>query len=282
VKGLDDNTAAARLRRWAFDVLVRHEAEGTLPTSLRHLFYEAVMAGVIAKGDPTRQGRGRRPDQNLTDAVTWLRQHGRIPWDWIEDRTRRVVDYRGDGPTIVDGVAELLDHIRVDPWEDVLPIIAESESGAGVLVRTAERYRVSIVPTRGQSTGWLRTAVADSIGDRAVAVCYLGDYDKAGADIEANTYRVLDDVIDVKDWQRIALTWEKVEAHGLPTLPRLDHRDGQTYEVCELEALPQRLLLDAVGAYLERWLDVDLDDVHEREAGQRREIARLLGLGGSP
>ena len=46
-------TKAERLRQWALAALHRHAAEGTLPTSLRHLFYEAVTAGVI---DKTKSG----------------------------------------------------------------------------------------------------------------------------------------------------------------------------------------------------------------------------------
>jgi hypothetical protein len=278
MRGLDGNTAAALLRRWAVEALERHSREDTLPTSLRHLFYEAVMAGVVAKGDSTRQTRGRRPDQNLTDAVTWLREHGYVPWSVIEDRTRHLTDHRGDGDTIRDGVDEVLDNIRVDPWGDVLPIlVAESESAAGVLVRTAFDRRTVIVPTRGQSNGWLRTFVHDQI-DRPVAVGYVGDADKAGGDIEANTHRVLDEVLDIKEWERIALTWKQVETHGLPTVPRTDGRNQLTYEVCEVEALPQRILVTLAVDFLDGWLPdgVAWHDVHEREKGQRDEIRQLL------
>jgi hypothetical protein len=277
VSGLDGTSAAAHLRRWVLDALWQHRAEGTLPTSIRHLFYEAVMAGVVAKSAPNRQ-RGRRADQNLADAVLWLREQGSVPWQWIEDRTRSLVDLRGF-PTLVDGLAEILPRITVDPWADVQPIVvAESESIAGVLVREAESYRVPIVPTRGQSHGFLRTTVADALGGRTVAVCYLGDADKAGFDIENNTFRVLGDVLAIKDWTRIGLTWEQVEQHGLPTVERADRRNGRTYEVCEIEALPQRILMIDVRAYLDLWLVEPLDSVLVREQQQRAEIAELLGI----
>jgi hypothetical protein len=276
-------TAAARLRAWALSAIERHAAEGTLPTSLRHLFYEAVMAEVIAKGAVAGAG-GRRADQNLTEAVTWLREHGEVPWDVIEDRTRRVHDYRGHGATILDGVDNMLDSITIDPWDDVLPVlVAESESVAGVLLRVADALRVPIVPTRGQANGWLRTTVARQLAGRPIVVGYLGDADKAGGDIEANTRRVLDEVLDIKHWERLALTWDQVESFGLPTLPRTDGRSGVTHEVCELETLPQRVLTDEVEAFLAGWLPdgVDLDDVHEREDEQRAAIRRELGIGGA-
>lgn len=282
MNGLDGSSASAQLRRWALDTIIRHRDAGTLPTSLRHLFYEAVMAAVIAKGAGGPHG-GRRADQNLTDAVTWLREQGHVQWTAIEDRTRHIADFRGDGTTIADGVANLLDTITIDPWSDVQPcIVAESESVAGVLDRLATDYRVPIVPTRGQSNGFLRTVVAHQLGDRPVVVCYLGDADKAGADIEANTRRVLGEVLVVKEWRRVALTWEQVEAHGLPTLQRTDRRSGRAYDVCEIEALPQRVLMDDVAAYIEDFLEVDLDHVHERERAQRGEVRVLLGIEEEP
>lgn len=279
-RGFETSTAAGRLRRWALDALNRHLAEGTLPTSLRHLFYEAVMVEVIAKGDPSgKPARGRRPDQNLTDAVTWLREQGMVPWEWLEDRTRHMSDYRADGATIAGGVEAWLDRLTIDPYGATLPIlVVESESGAGVLSRIAEQYRVPVIPTRGQSAGWLRTEVANRIGDRTVVVGYLGDADKAGDDIEANSCRVLTEVLNVNDWVRIGLTWDQVRTHRLPTVERHDGRDKITRTVCELEALPQRLLLAAVTAYFDGWLAEPLADVHEREVAQRADLRTTLGL----
>ncbi len=94
----------------------------------------------------------------------------------------------------------------------------------------------------------------DRLRGRNIAVGYVGDADKAGDDIENNSHRVLDEVCEIKHWERLALTWTQVEAHGLPTLVRLDKRDHITCEVCEVEALPQRVLNDAVNAFFEGWL----------------------------
>ena len=117
---------------------------------------------------------------------------------------------------MIDGVDAVLDGITIDPWTDVLPVIvAESESVAGVLEPLAIAWRVPIVPSRGQANGWLRTTVARQLGRRAVAVGYLGDADKAGGDIEDNNWRVLDEVLDVKHWERVALTWDQVNDLGL-------------------------------------------------------------------
>ena len=67
--------ASAALRVGAHEALKRHQAEGTLPTSLRHIFYEALMAEIIPK-TPTG---ARRADQGTTDAITDLPGAGLRP-----------------------------------------------------------------------------------------------------------------------------------------------------------------------------------------------------------
>jgi hypothetical protein len=263
---------SAVLRRWAHEAIASHRAEGTLPTSLRHLYYEAVMASLIDK----KATGARRPDQDLTDAITWLREAGLVPWDAIEDRTRRLIDFTG-WPTVTAAAEQAARFARLDPWDDVLPVlVVESESVAGVLERLAADYRVPIVPTRGQANGWLRTAVAGALAGRAVAGLYVGDYDKAGTDIEAHSRRVLTEVTEVAEWLRLALTAGQVEACGLPLIDRQDKRTHLTYRVCEVEALPQRVLLTDVAAALANHLDEPLDAVQERErAEQAHVLARL-------
>ncbi len=68
-----------------------HERDGTIPTNSRFLFYElegkndgyGVLVSKVKTG-------ARRPDQDLIDALTALREQGSIPWDWIVDETRHV------------------------------------------------------------------------------------------------------------------------------------------------------------------------------------------------
>ena len=174
-------TKAGRLRAWARDAIIRHRAEGTIPTSLRHLYYEAVMDAACPDVGKAKKSGGRRPDQDLTDAVTDLREEGVVGWDEIEDRTRHLIHNQGFD-TFTNGVDAFLDEIHVDPYDGFpLPVlVVESESVAGVLERICDEYRVPIVPTRGQTAGFLRTTVAGFIGFRKIAVGYIGDADKAG------------------------------------------------------------------------------------------------------
>ena len=74
---------AAVLRQHVRELYAEHLAAGTLPTSIRFWFYELVQKALIAKQasgvlKPGAAGQ-RRVDQNLIDAVTWLRERDEIP-----------------------------------------------------------------------------------------------------------------------------------------------------------------------------------------------------------
>lgn len=268
------DTKRGILQRACLDLLAEHERDGALPTSIRFLYYELVQRGIVSK---TRTG-ARRTDQDTIDALTRLREAGRIPWDWIVDETRSLDDYAGD-PTIKQGVIDRLSFIHLDPWRGRAPmILTESRATAGVLRSTVSEYAARISATNGQVAGHLRTAIAPQLrpGDRAL---YLGDYDLAGGQIEDNTRRVLEQEIGGPlQWERVALTREQVEEHDLPVIIKSDRRysDGRPHEAVETEALRQTVLVDILRAHLDALLPEPLSRVHERAERQRRIIRRLL------
>jgi hypothetical protein len=180
------------LRAVLLALLEEHERDGALPTSARFLYYELVQRGQLSK---ERTG-ARRPDQNLHDALTDIREDGRIPWHWIVDETRSLDDYTGY-ETIKQGVLAKLPYIDLDPWHGRAPmILTEARSVAGVQRPSVGDYRCRIAATNGQCGGFLRTEIAPMLrpGDR---VLYFGDLDLSGNQIEDNTRRVL--------WRRVAL-----------------------------------------------------------------------------
>ena len=80
-----EHTKAGRLQRALLDLLGVHERQGTLPTSIRFLFYELIQAGVVLKAATG----ARRADQDTIEALTYLREVGLVSWEWIVDETRR-------------------------------------------------------------------------------------------------------------------------------------------------------------------------------------------------
>jgi hypothetical protein len=95
-----------------------HEADGSLPTSGRFLFYELVQRRVLSK----EKTGTRRPDQDLIRALTHLRQVGLIPWTWIVDETRSLERFTG-WSSIAAAASAVAEHARLDPWRGDVPLV---------------------------------------------------------------------------------------------------------------------------------------------------------------
>jgi hypothetical protein len=253
-----------------------------LPTNGQFLWYELVQLGVVSKQasgalKPGAKGQ-RRPNQDLNDALTSLRERGEIPWDWIVDETRSLDDFTGY-TSVADGVDAFMNVIRLDRWNDDAPLIlTESRSLAGVLRALTRDYGAKIAPTNGQCAGFLHTKVVPHLRD-GTRVLYLGDYDLSGNQIEANTWRVLErEVGGSLQWNRLALTQEQITQHDLPVITKHDRRykDGRPHDAVESEAISQLILLGILRRRLDALLPEPLADVQERESEERRRIERLL------
>ena len=106
-----------KLQRKLLAMLRDRERDGLLPTNVRFLFYELVQMAFIAKQrQSTIPGaKGRRADQDVIDAVFWLRDKALVPWDWIVDETRQLSAWRY-AATIADYLADTVELARLDRW----------------------------------------------------------------------------------------------------------------------------------------------------------------------
>ena len=263
--------------------LAKHEADGMLPTNGQFLWYELVQLGVVSKQasgalKPGAKGQ-RRPNQDLNDALTSLRERDEIPWDWIVDETRSLDDFTGY-TSVADGVDAFMNVIRLDRWNDDAPLIlTESRSLAGVLRALTRDYGAKIAPTNGQCAGFLHTKVVPHLRD-GTRVLYLGDYDLSGNQIEANTRRVLERYCSL-DWERLALTREQVFDPVRP-LPIIRKKDGRYkggrgwHDAVETEALSQQLIVQIVRDRLDALLPEPLERFLAREEEERERLRALL------
>ena len=280
-------TRAAYIRRRVMTLYNEHVADKMIPTSNRFLVYELVQLSVINK-KPTgilKPGAKmqRRTDQEVIDALTWLREHDQIPWSAIVDETRSFDDFTGSR-SLAAGLGGYLEFLRLDPWNGAPPplILTESRSLAGVLRMLVKNYCAIIAPTNGQVNGFLRTEIAPLLRDRQ-NVFYLGDLDKGGGDIEANTRRVLERERPDSTllWERLALTPTQVRRYRLPAVIKTDARFKKdkakgTYEAWETEALSQKVIVRIVTNRLIQLLPEPLKSVLEREELERSRLRELL------
>jgi hypothetical protein len=282
-------TKAGRLQRACLELLREHERDGALPTNSRFIFYELEQKGVVPKHYPKGDTRTQRtPDTDVNCALTDLRKRGLIPWSWITDETREVVEWEF-ADSVFEYTAEGVERARIDLWAGEPPplIICESRAVKGVLERLACEYLVPITATGGQCGGHLVTEVTPRLEDNERRVGYIGDFEIRGpADqIEANTRRVLERhaerVFDDDSWQRIALT--QTQVNRSPRLQRLaltkvDNRNkpAKVYEAVECEAIKQTELVKLVRKWLDARLPEPLERVLERERQQRAKVRALL------
>jgi hypothetical protein len=82
-------------------------------------FYELVTQGYISKSQVSRTDgkKGRRPDQNMIDALTALREEGLIPWEDIVDETRAFENYEGTRLSPLAYARAVLEQYEVNPWD---------------------------------------------------------------------------------------------------------------------------------------------------------------------
>jgi len=263
-----------RLRTVLLELLAEHQRDDALPTSARFLFYELVQKGVISK----EKTGARRPDQDMNDALTDLRESGQVPWEWIVDETRSLESFVG-ADTIKDWLLEVLPQARLDAWAGESPLIlTESRSLAGVLRDLVYEYGAQIAPTNGQCAGFLHTVIVPVLRPYH-QILYLGDFDLCGNDIEQNTRRVLEREVGPLKWERLALTDGQVAAYQLPKIIKTDRRfkDGRgTHEAVETEALSQRIIVEILRTRLEELLPEALIHVQERAERQRVVVQRVV------
>jgi hypothetical protein len=284
---------AARTREVVHRLLLDHHAAGELPTSGRFVFYELEQRGDATKPDPTdgrpnkRRSKGWPPGaQDVTDALTWLREEGVIPWSWVVDESRTVACWQ-QAESVAQFLLDTLPVARINPWQGPPPLIlCESRATAGVLRATAQTYVAPVSGTAGQAAGFLRTEVAPLLEDEPRVVLYLGDLDRSGTDIENNTRRVLEDAAPCRfgdgRWRRLGMTEALAHAHGITPIWKVDGRDKRGREAIEVESLGQAGVVALVRDALDELLPEPLDRVLERERRQRRAVAEALNRDGQP
>lgn len=269
-----ENTRNGYLQRVCLELYQEHRHEGTLPTSLRFLFYELEGRGIVAKSYPGKVITG---SQEVSRAFMVLREEGLVPWEDIVDETRSLHNPHSRA-TVAEAAADLLDRARKDPWEGTLAplVLCESRSLSGVLSGIARRYCVPLAATNGQTGGFLHTDVGPLMRDSVTEVLYFGDLDFSGGHIEANTRRVLESYEPGLIWTKLAISDAQVRERGLTVMEKFDKRTKTKHAAVETEALSQgeivRLLTEALDERLER----TLTETRVLERSERAQVRALL------
>jgi hypothetical protein len=283
------NTKIGMLQRLAWDHLKNKDSNDEIPTSIRFVFYELEQASHLSKRTIRLDGRPgkRKPADDLTEAITNLRNLDLVPWESLVDESRHV--HRNPcWDTVADCMASMVDVATLDRFPGVpRPVIlCESRGIGGILARgVADEYCVNVVPCGGQTNGFLRTKAAPYLqGD--VVPLYVGDFDLAGGDIEDNAKSVLEQALGHKleSWERLMLTGKqckKLQRDGVEPVEKTDNRfkPARKYLAYEAEALGQNVVMDIIRKRLEAMAPEPLEAVLEREEEERQEFKVWLERG---
>jgi hypothetical protein len=261
------------------------------PMTVRQVFYQAVVAGLIEK---TEAGYQNTVARLLLD----MRRAGEIPYSWIADNTRWMRK-----PTTYAGLAEFIERhqnaYRRDLWAEAdtyIEVWCEKEALAGVLYDVTAEYGVPLMVSRGFASESYLYSAADVItdqlaeGKQQAVIYYFGDYDRDGfrisASIEAGLRRLCPQLIE--GWDDELLTFERqaVDHHqivllDLPTRPTKLTATGKDWPVdrpcVELDAIPPHYLRAMVRNCIEQHVDQNqLDHLQMIEAEEREQL-RVFG-----
>lgn len=249
------------------------------PMTVRQVYYQLVARHIIENN--------RNEYQRLSNVLVKARQDGLIPWEWIEDRTRKPRQ-----PAMWGDLREFLETVRHAYRRDVwtsqslyVEVWLEKEALAGIFEPITEAYGVTLVVGRGYNS-WSAlhdAALRIRAMEKPAKILYFGDFDPSGEDIPRALAEGLAFFGVYPEVVKVALTKEDVLAYKLPPdfTKKTDTRSRAFVEkhgdmAVELDALPLPVLRDKIREAIEVNLDLSaLAGVREIEA---REIALLAGI----
>jgi len=205
-----------------------HILEEIQPCSVRAVCYQLFtrrLLASMAKSETNKVGR----------LLTYAREQGRIPWEWIVDETRaaeRAQTWANPAAFTRAVVAAR----RSDRWQDQ-PVKVEvwSEKGTvrGTLAPILDEYAVTFRVMHGYSSATvIHQVAAETAGmSNPLVVLYVGDWDPSGLHMsQVDLPRRLAGYGARVDMTRVALTPELILRNQLPSFPLEDKRKDPRHD----------------------------------------------------
>ena len=258
------------------------------PLTVRQVFYQLVAQLTIENS--------QNKYNSVSKVLAKLRRLGILPWESIQDRTRRLTDKRGfeDAGAFLrqqlTGLSNTYDRCLVQNQENYVEIFTEKDALAGIIEEVSWIYCVRIVVCRGQISATFlndyaaRARAVISRGQNPV-ILYYGDMDPSGARIPVAIkknllkYHGIDVHLD-----RIALNMNQVEKYQLPhsfeAMKIKDPNYGWYMKqkqyggiAVELDALHPETLQELVKFGLGLYLDIE--DMQQQQGIEGKERDKL-------
>jgi hypothetical protein len=221
-------------RKWSWTSLQEERAAEVLkvtedlrayhPLTLRQIYYQLVSSGRI--------DNHKSSYVMLSKLVKWMRIDDRLPWNALEDRSRRMSGKKG-----FESIKEFIEH-EVDGFLDgytrclvqgqdkYIEVWLEKDALMRLFMKTVYPYCIRTVVCKGyQSVTFIadfykRAEQAIMKGQEPV-VLYFGDLDPSGVQMLEATKETLEKEMDLYGvkFKRIALNPEHISLYNLPSDP---------------------------------------------------------------
>lgn len=247
------------------------------PATVRAVCYRLFVASMIPD-------MSKRSTQRVSTQLTWAREQGYVPWEWIVDETREVEKVRTwkDPQQIINACRR---GYRRDYWKDQpsrVEVWSEKGTVRGTLKPVLDQYAVPfrVMHGFGSATAVHQAARDSDYSD--VIVLYVGDHDPSGmymSEIDLpNRLERYEGNIEIR---RIALV--RADTTTLPGFDLADKRSDARHDwyarhygarCWELDAMPPPDLRGRVEAQIVE----EISDLEAWELSQKAEAAEIETL----
>lgn len=233
------------------------------PATVRAVCYRLFVAGGI-------DSMAKKNTSRVSVQLTYAREQGIIPWDWIVDETRRVESWtQWEDPEAF--AADVSRKYRRDNWalqDTIVQVWSEKGTVRGTLEPILSTYGVDFCVLHGFASSTAAYNIARRIenDDRRFVALYVGDWDCSGLYMSEHDLpeRLRQYGASPDFFFRVALTEEDISDSDLPSFPAIDKKDDPRYRwfisrygtrCWELDALSPAILRNRVARYIEAQID---------------------------
>lgn len=270
------------------------------PMTVRQVYYQLISRHIVELRP------GQRPKaayESVINALVAARREGSIPWEWIEDRQRKVRN-AGDGwddpqeywDTQIQWLAS---NYRRAIWPSqprYLEVWVEKDALSGIFEDAVSDYHVALQVGRGYNSWSAIKDAADRFQryerlGKPTTILYFGDFDPSGVDMPRACQDCLAELGSCPTITTVSLTWEQVRSGQFPrSIEPLKTKQGDGDKkgdsrakafvakygdiAYELDAWPPADLLRQCRDAIEAHLDMQaFTQVREMETMERAAIA---------
>ena len=264
----------------AYDIL-----EEIQPATVRAVCYRLFVLKLIknmSKGETSK----------VSKQLTWAREEGRIPWEWIVDETRapeRIAQW--DHPK--DIIEAACRQYRKDYWSaqpNRVEVWSEKGTVRGTLAPVLDKYGVTFRVMHGYGSATALHDIAEDTArnDKPLTVLYVGDWDPSGMNMsEVDLPERLERYGGDADIVRVALNEDDVgDDTDLPWFEAETKFGDSRYQwfvanygprCWELDALSPPVLRERVEDAILELIDQDAwDHLIDIEAAERESMKTVL------